>query len=113
MSIIEQVEATEWRGVIDEGKRRGSLTLDEVLSVLGVELTIDVLTEVEAALQPEGIRLDVEVHPDHTSDHAPDHRDRSVEPAEEVTVGGRSSGVIERSSGPVPPRAESSPPRTW
>jgi RNA polymerase primary sigma factor len=96
VSIIEQVEATEWRGVIDEGKRRGSLTLDEVLSVLGVELTIDVLTEVEAALQPEGIRLDVEVHPDHTSDHAPDHRDRSVEPAEEVTVGGRSSGVIER-----------------
>ncbi|MGL4299617.1 MAG: RNA polymerase sigma factor RpoD, partial [Candidatus Neomicrothrix subdominans] len=96
MSIIEQVEATEWRGVIDEGRRRGSLTLDEVLSVLGVELTIDVLTEVEAALQPEGIRLDVEVHPDHTSDHTPDHRDRSVEPAEEVTVGGRSSGVIER-----------------
>ncbi|MCB1026990.1 MAG: RNA polymerase sigma factor RpoD, partial [Microthrixaceae bacterium] len=67
MSILDQVSESEWRGLIGRGKDRGTLTLDEVLSVLGVELTVDVLTDIEAALQPEGIELEVEVDP-HTSD---------------------------------------------
>ena len=55
MSILDQVNETEWGTLIEVGKARGSLTLDEVLSVLGVELTVDVLTDVESAFRPEGI----------------------------------------------------------
>ena len=95
MSIVERVDETEWRAVIEEGRRRGSLTLDEVLSVLGVELTIDVLTDVEAVLQPEGIRLDVEVNPD----RSPDHRNRSGDAggASDVKIVAPDGGVIQRS----------------
>ena len=67
MSILDQVNETEWGTLIEVGKARGSLTLDEVLSVLGVELTVDVLTDVESAFRPEGITLVVEVDP-HTAD---------------------------------------------
>lgn len=67
MSILDQVNETEWGTLIEVGKEQGSLTLDEVLSVLGVELTVDVLTDVESAFRPEGITLVVEVDP-HTAD---------------------------------------------
>ena len=94
MSILERVDEAEWKAVITEGRRRGSLTLDEVLSVLGVELTIDVLTDIEAVLQPEGIRLDVEVNPDHTP-HAPDPSPDAPLVGDEA-VGAHDGSVIQR-----------------
>ncbi|MEZ5380812.1 MAG: RNA polymerase sigma factor RpoD [Microthrixaceae bacterium] len=113
MTVFDQVTEAERRRLISEGKSRGRLTLDEVLSVLGVELTVDVLADVEAVLTPEGIELDVAVHPEVVEEHV--EESEGTPPVDREKVGGdapiadrdRSAGVINRAERTAKPRRRS------
>jgi RNA polymerase primary sigma factor len=49
--------------LLERGKERGSLTIDEVMIALSTELTSDVLEEMRRLLETNGIALDEEVDP--------------------------------------------------
>jgi RNA polymerase primary sigma factor len=54
-----------WRRLIDKGRRRGAVTPDDVLHVLGgAELTPDLLLQIERVLSEEGLTVDHEAEID-------------------------------------------------
>ena len=64
MSLLDSVSQEEFDRLLSLGRRDGVVHLDDLLSVLGVELTADVMSELSAELQKKGIELDAEVDPD-------------------------------------------------
>ncbi len=69
--------------MIERGKAQGTLTLDEVMTVLHVELTADVRAEIRSLLAENGIELDEEVDPSE-GDLDPSELDKVIA-AERVT----------------------------
>jgi RNA polymerase primary sigma factor len=64
------VDAGEWGDLIERGRRAGTVHAEEVAHALRhIELTGDVLTEVQAAMQGYGISIDDDV--DHVADDTP------------------------------------------
>jgi RNA polymerase primary sigma factor len=69
--VSDSAPALAWVGIpehelsqlLDQGKERGVLTLDEVMSVLTTELTAEVRGEIRQLLGTHGIELDEEVDP--------------------------------------------------
>jgi RNA polymerase primary sigma factor len=79
------VDEEEWGDLVDRGRVAGAVHAEEVTHVLRhVELTGDVLTEVQAAMAEHGILIDDEV--DHLADDTPTtlHRQIVVEKAPPV-----------------------------
>lgn len=71
------VDAQEWGELIDRARGSGIVHAEDVARVLRhVELTGDVLTEVQAAMASVGITIDDEV--DHVDDHTPPGVRRTV-----------------------------------
>ncbi|MFN8050529.1 MAG: RNA polymerase sigma factor RpoD [Acidimicrobiales bacterium] len=58
MELFESVPERDLSALVDRGKAAGVLHLDDALSVLGVELTVEVVEEVRAYFEPHGIRID-------------------------------------------------------
>ena len=64
--LFESVPERDLNLLIERGKASGVLQVDDALSVLGVEITMDVVDEVRQFFAPHGIRIDdgVEMHED-------------------------------------------------
>jgi RNA polymerase primary sigma factor len=64
--LFESVPERDLNDLVERGKQAGVLQLDDALSVLQVELTVDVVEEVRQFFAPHGIRIDdtVELHDD-------------------------------------------------
>lgn len=56
--LFESVPEQDLRDLLDRGKKSGVLHLDDVLSVLGVEITGDVVDEVREFFAPHQITID-------------------------------------------------------
>jgi RNA polymerase primary sigma factor len=64
------VDATEWGSLVERGARAGTVHAEEVAHVLRhIELTGDVLTQVQGVMQTYGIAIDDDV--DHVADDTP------------------------------------------
>ncbi len=71
------VDAGEWEDLVDRGRESGGVHAEEVTHVLRhVELTGDVLTEVQSAMAVHGITIDEAV--DHVADDTPSGLRREV-----------------------------------
>jgi len=56
--LFESVPERDLNELVERGKAAGVLHLDDALSVLGVEITADVVDEVRTFFAPHGIRID-------------------------------------------------------
>ena len=71
------VDATEWVDLVGRGRKSGAVHAEDVAHVLRhVELTGDVLTEVQTAMAGQGIEIDDDV--DHIADDTPSGGGRHV-----------------------------------
>jgi RNA polymerase primary sigma factor len=71
------VDATEWGDLVGRGRTAGAVHAEDVAHVLRhVELTGDVLTEVQTAMAGQGIEIDDDV--DHIADDTPPSNTRRV-----------------------------------
>jgi len=66
VGLFESIPERDLTDLIERGTAAGSLQLDDALSVLQVEISVDVVEEVRAFFEPRGIRIDdsVELHDD-------------------------------------------------
>ena len=61
LSPLAEVPDEEWRRLLDQGRRQGKLSQEDLAEVLrSIDLSADVITLVEAGLRAEGIELVVE-----------------------------------------------------
>ncbi len=64
--LFESVPERDLSDLLERGKAAGVLQLDDALSVLKVEISVDVVEELRAYFEPHGVRIDdtVELHDD-------------------------------------------------
>lgn len=69
MSLLDTLSPQDLDKLLSMGRRDGVVNIDDLLSVLRVELTTDVLHEISAELSTRGIELDADVADDGAHDH--------------------------------------------
>ncbi|MEZ5320610.1 MAG: RNA polymerase sigma factor RpoD [Microthrixaceae bacterium] len=67
MELFDGIPERDLTMLVDRGREQGALQLDDALSVLGVELSLDVVEGLRAYFEPKGIRIDESVELDETA----------------------------------------------